>query len=237
MSDNDPFSRRWRLEMSIRVVSIPRETDSTEDMIDVLHCFAPNPLGCVPLSGTGGEKALLATSGEMIDPTMLIRLLDNTTRDRARDGDYEELGYLGQVGLNLHVNDEAWRYWYGNAEKNCERERSRNFAGRASAVRQSLLHIDRGGCEDCLRRTKWPREGSSFSKRCITEHPRRYRFCQLAESSVRTVRNKIGSSRIGWGEGRSCWMRNQRLVAHHQLKRFIPSQLARIMQHRLADVV
>jgi hypothetical protein len=30
---------------------------------------------------------------------MHIRLLDKTTRARARDGDYEELGY------NLHAND------------------------------------------------------------------------------------------------------------------------------------
>ena len=69
MSDNDPFSRRWRLEMSIRVVSIPREPDSAENMIDMLYCFAPNPLGVTSFD-IGGEKRLLAVSGEMIDPTL-----------------------------------------------------------------------------------------------------------------------------------------------------------------------
>jgi hypothetical protein len=72
MSDNDPFSRRWRLEMSIRVVSIPREADSTENMIDVLHCFAPQPLKIAPITGydTGRENILLAAGGDTVDPTL-----------------------------------------------------------------------------------------------------------------------------------------------------------------------
>jgi hypothetical protein len=69
MSGNDPFPKRWRLEMSIRIASILREADSTEDMIDVLHCFAPNPLRVTSFD-IGGEKRLLAASGDMVDPTL-----------------------------------------------------------------------------------------------------------------------------------------------------------------------
>jgi hypothetical protein len=70
MSDNDLFPKRCWLEMSIRIVSIPGETDSAENMINLLHCFAPNPLSVGAALDIGSEKGLLAADGDMIEPTL-----------------------------------------------------------------------------------------------------------------------------------------------------------------------
>ena len=69
MSGNDPLLRRWRLDMSIRIVPIDGECASAENMIDVLHCFAPHPLS-VTAFDIDGEKQLLAASGEVVDPIL-----------------------------------------------------------------------------------------------------------------------------------------------------------------------
>jgi hypothetical protein len=56
------MSKRCWLEMSTRIVLIPSEVDSTENMIDVFHCFVPNPPGVTSFD-IGGEKRLLALGG------------------------------------------------------------------------------------------------------------------------------------------------------------------------------
>jgi hypothetical protein len=68
----DNFPSSWRLEMSIRVVPIDGEADSAENMIDMLHCFAPHPLkiAAVPDGYIGGEDGFLAANGDMVDPVL-----------------------------------------------------------------------------------------------------------------------------------------------------------------------
>jgi hypothetical protein len=68
-SDNKPFPRRFRLEISMRIVSIGGEADSAENMIDMLHCFAPHPLKIAD-GYIGGEDGLLAANGDMVDPVL-----------------------------------------------------------------------------------------------------------------------------------------------------------------------
>ena len=72
MSGNDPFFGQWRLEMSFRIVSIPGEVDSTKNTIDLLHCFAPEPLSVAAVTGgnIGREDSLLAAGGQTIDPIL-----------------------------------------------------------------------------------------------------------------------------------------------------------------------
>jgi hypothetical protein len=65
----DNFPSSWRLEMSIRVVQIGGEADSAENMIDMLHCFAPHPLKIAD-GYIGGEDGLLAANGDMVDPVL-----------------------------------------------------------------------------------------------------------------------------------------------------------------------
>jgi hypothetical protein len=68
----DDFPSSWRLEMSIRVVPIDGEADSAENMIDMLHCFAPHPLKVASVANgyISGEEGLLAASGDVIDPVL-----------------------------------------------------------------------------------------------------------------------------------------------------------------------
>jgi hypothetical protein len=70
--DNNPFFRPWRLAMSIRVTSIACEANGAENMIDMLHCFAPHPLkiAAVPDGYIGGEDGFLAANGDMVDPVL-----------------------------------------------------------------------------------------------------------------------------------------------------------------------
>jgi hypothetical protein len=67
--DNNPFPRTWRLEMSILVASFDREADSPENVINMLHCFAPHPLR-VAAGDVGNKDRLLAASGDMVDPIL-----------------------------------------------------------------------------------------------------------------------------------------------------------------------
>ena len=69
MSNNDPFSRPWRLEMSVLIVSLGGD-HPTENVIDILHCFAPQPLRITASTDIGGEKCLLAANGDIIDPIL-----------------------------------------------------------------------------------------------------------------------------------------------------------------------
>ena len=67
--DNNPFRRAWRLEMSIVVAPFDSGADSTENVINMLHCFAPHPLR-VAARDVGGKDRLLAASGDMVDPIL-----------------------------------------------------------------------------------------------------------------------------------------------------------------------
>ena len=59
--NNNPISRRWRLDLSIRVVPYTWDNNGAENTIDVLHCFAPQPFSSVaPVANIGREKRLLA---------------------------------------------------------------------------------------------------------------------------------------------------------------------------------
>ena len=68
----DNFPSSWRLEMSICVVPIGGEADSAENMIDMLHCFAPHPLKIVAVANRyiSGEEGFLAANGDMVDPVL-----------------------------------------------------------------------------------------------------------------------------------------------------------------------
>lgn len=68
MKDN-PFRRTWRLEMSILIAPFDREADAAENVVNMLHCFAPHPL-MVAAGDVGGKDSLLAASSNMVDPIL-----------------------------------------------------------------------------------------------------------------------------------------------------------------------
>jgi hypothetical protein len=67
---------RWHLEMSFRIIGYGREADSSQNAIDVLHCFAPHPLDISPICDReiGAQDSLLATDGDVVDPVLSTAL-------------------------------------------------------------------------------------------------------------------------------------------------------------------
>ena len=61
----------WQLDVSVRVVAIPRDVDSAEDVIYMLEHFTLEPLASLPVISyrdLASNNSLLASGGEIVDP-------------------------------------------------------------------------------------------------------------------------------------------------------------------------
>jgi len=69
---NNLFSKPCRLEMSISVISVSCEVNGAENVVDLLHCFAPHPLklATVPDGYISSENGLLAANADIVDPIL-----------------------------------------------------------------------------------------------------------------------------------------------------------------------
>lgn len=66
---NNPFSRKWHLEMSIVVAPFDGESDAAENVVNMLHCFALHPLR-TSAGNVVGKDRLLTANGDMVDPIL-----------------------------------------------------------------------------------------------------------------------------------------------------------------------
>jgi hypothetical protein len=68
----------WKLDVSMRVVAVPRNADTPEDVIYMLEHFTLEPLASLPVitnSDLAGKNGRLASDGEFVDPILSVPAL------------------------------------------------------------------------------------------------------------------------------------------------------------------